>query len=58
MFTYAPGFWQLLKFAWLQYLALLVVFWWVLSAVQSFVFQNSVVETVHKLDQRTKHHLS
>lgn len=43
--TYAPGFWQLIKFAWVQYLAVLVMFWWVLSYVQSFVFENQVILT-------------
>ena len=43
--TYAPGFWQLIKFAWVQYLAVLVVFWWVLRYVQSFVFENQVILT-------------
>ncbi len=46
--TYRPGFWQLLKFAWIQYLAIFIVFWWVLSRVQSFVFQNQVILTVKK----------
>ena len=44
--SYQPNFWQYLKFAWVQYLAILVVFWWVLSYVQSFVFENQVILTV------------
>lgn len=46
--SYYPGFWQLIKFAWIQYLALLVVFWWVLSYVQAFVFKNQVILTIRK----------
>jgi transmembrane protein 231 len=45
---YSPGFWQLLKFAWIQYLAIFIIFWWVVSKVQSFVFQNQVILTVKK----------
>lgn len=52
--TYYPGFWQLLKFAWIQYLAILVIFWWVIKRVQSFVFQNQVILTIKK--KGTKHH--
>lgn len=45
---YQPNFWQYLKFAWIQYLAIFVVFWWVLSYVQSFVFENQVILTVRQ----------
>lgn len=45
---YSPGFWQLIKFAWIQYLSVFVVFWWVLTYVQSFVFQNQVILTVNR----------
>lgn len=54
--TYYPNFWQRLKFAWVQYLAVFVVFWWVLSVVQSFVFQNKVILTVtQRKDKPHKH---
>ena len=46
--TYFPGFWQLIKFAWIQYLSILVVFWWLLTLVQSFVFHNQVILTIKK----------
>ena len=46
--TYYPNFWQYLKFAWVQYLAVFVVSWWLLSYVQSFVFENQVILTVKK----------
>ena len=48
---YYPGFWQLLKFAWIQYLAILVVFWRVLSYVQAFVFKNQIILTVKRKDK-------
>ena len=44
--TYTPGFWQLIKFAWIQYLAILIVFYTVLRWVQSFVFLNQIIYTV------------
>jgi len=54
--TYTPGFWQLIKFAWVQYLAVLVVFWWVLSHVQSFVFENQIILTSqHNTNKLHKH---
>lgn len=46
--TYRPGFWQLLKFAWIQYLAIFVVFWQIIRTVQSFVFENQVILTIRK----------
>ena len=54
---YTPNFWQVVKFAWIQYLAILVVFYIVLSWVQSFVFQNQIILTVqHRTDRRLHQH--
>ena len=51
--TYTPGLWQVLKFAWIQYLAVLVIFYTVLGRVQSFVFQNQIILTVqHRTDKK------
>lgn len=52
--SYYPSFWQYLKFSWVQYLALLVLFWWVLHYAQSFVFENQLILTVRK--ERVKVH--
>lgn len=54
--TYVPGFWQLVKFAWIQYLALLVVFWTVLRCLQSFVFRNQIILTVKRRTTTDKPH--
>lgn len=54
--TYYPGFWQLVKFAWVQYLAILIVFWWVLRRVQAFVFQNQIILTVCKRTDKPHKH--
>ncbi|KAG7473214.1 hypothetical protein MATL_G00093330 [Megalops atlanticus] len=41
-----PGFWETIKFAWVQYVSVLLIFLWVFSRVQTFVFQNQVLPTV------------
>lgn len=43
---YRPGFWQLIKMAWIQYLAILLMFLFVFGRVKRFVFENQVVTTV------------
>lgn len=44
--SYRPGFWETIKFAWIQYVSVLLIFLWVFSRVQTFVFQNQVLTTV------------
>uniref|UniRef100_A0A3P9KV61 Transmembrane protein 231 n=1 Tax=Oryzias latipes TaxID=8090 RepID=A0A3P9KV61_ORYLA len=44
--TYRPGFWETIKFAWIQYVSILLIFIWVFERVQRFVFQNQVLTTV------------
>ncbi|XP_028392056.1 transmembrane protein 231-like [Dendronephthya gigantea] len=43
---YRPGFWQLIKYAWIQYLAVLVIFLALFSRIKRFVFENQIVMTV------------
>ncbi len=43
--TYVPGFWQLVKFAWIQYLSIVLLFWLVLRNAQDFVFKNQIILT-------------
>ncbi|XP_072024456.1 transmembrane protein 231-like [Amphiura filiformis] len=43
---YVPGFWQVMKFAWIQYLAVLVLFIFIMERVKNFVFANQIVTTV------------
>ena len=43
---YRPGFWQLIKMAWIQYLAILFIFLFLFRRVKRFVFENQVVPTV------------
>ncbi|KAL6480662.1 hypothetical protein MHYP_G00116950 [Metynnis hypsauchen] len=44
--TYRPGFWEVIKFAWIQYISVLLVFLWLFNHIQTFVFQNQVLPTV------------
>lgn len=44
--TYYPGFWETIKFAWIQYVSILLIFLWVFERIQTFVFQNQVLTTV------------
>ncbi|XP_061628688.1 transmembrane protein 231 isoform X1 [Phyllopteryx taeniolatus] len=44
--SYYPGFWETIKFAWIQYVSVLLIFLWVFERIQTFVFQNQVLTTV------------
>ncbi|KFV01142.1 Transmembrane protein 231, partial [Pterocles gutturalis] len=44
-FKYQPGFWEMLKFAWIQYVSILLIFLWVFGRIKMFVFQNQVLTT-------------
>jgi len=43
---FRPGFWQVVKWGWVQYASLLVLFWFILGRVQTFIFQNQLVTTL------------
>ncbi|XP_016099620.1 transmembrane protein 231 [Sinocyclocheilus grahami] len=43
--TYRPGFWETIKFAWIQYVSVLLIFLWVFQHIQTFIFQNQVLPT-------------
>ncbi|XP_058252317.1 transmembrane protein 231 [Hemibagrus wyckioides] len=43
---YRPGFWETVKFAWVQYVSVLLIFLWIFQRVQTFVFYNRVLPTV------------
>ena len=42
---YMPGVWQVLKMAWVQYLAIMVVFAAIFCRVKEYVFTNQIVPT-------------
>ncbi|XP_008563084.1 PREDICTED: transmembrane protein 231-like, partial [Galeopterus variegatus] len=43
---YGEGFWEMIKFAWVQYVSILLIFLWVFERIKIFVFQNQVVTTI------------
>ncbi|XP_077067513.1 transmembrane protein 231 [Siphateles boraxobius] len=43
--AYRPGFWEMIKFAWIQYASVLLIFLWVFQHIQTFIFQNQVLPT-------------
>ncbi|XP_074865185.1 transmembrane protein 231 [Carettochelys insculpta] len=43
---YEPGFWEMIKFAWVQYVSILLIFIWVFDKIKIFVFQNQVLTTI------------
>ncbi|XP_053126640.1 transmembrane protein 231 isoform X2 [Hemicordylus capensis] len=40
-----PGFWEIIKFAWIQYVGILLIFLWVFERIKLFLFQNQVLTT-------------
>ncbi|NXG75315.1 TM231 protein, partial [Baryphthengus martii] len=40
-----PGFWEIIKFAWIQYVSILLIFIWAFGRIKMFVFQNHVLTT-------------
>ncbi|KAM9808095.1 transmembrane protein 231 [Neosynchiropus ocellatus] len=44
--SYRPGFWETIKFAWVQYVSILLIFLWVFERIQRFVFQNQVLTSI------------
>lgn len=40
---YRPGFWQVLKWAWVQYFAIYIIFAWFIRKVERYIFENRLV---------------
>lgn len=51
-FDYWTGFWELMKWAWIQYLSVLLVFIFVMGRIREYVFRNRLVTTVPVPDQQ------
>lgn len=45
---YEPGFWEAMKYAWIQYITLLVIARYIVCAVRTFVFQNMILTTLRQ----------
>lgn len=43
--VYRPGFWQVVKWAWIQYLSIFIVFLHVNHILQEYIFSNQLVPT-------------
>ncbi|KAJ6652525.1 hypothetical protein lerEdw1_011495 [Lerista edwardsae] len=58
--TYQPGFWEMIKFAWIQYVAVLLIFLWIFERIKVFLLQHQVlpmlpVSTGHPLLSSKEH---
>jgi transmembrane protein 231 len=42
---YQPGFWEMIKYGWVQYLSIFLVVKYLLSLLEAFIYDNSVVQT-------------
>ena len=36
----------MIKWGWVQYIAFLVLFWYILDKIEKFIFQNQLVTTI------------
>lgn len=43
--VYRPGFWQVVKWAWIQYVSIFIVFLHIINIVQDYIFSNQLVPT-------------
>uniref|UniRef100_A0A914WRD5 Transmembrane protein 231 n=1 Tax=Plectus sambesii TaxID=2011161 RepID=A0A914WRD5_9BILA len=44
--VYYSGFWELIKWAWVQYFSVLVIFIYIIRRIREFVFGNRIVNVV------------
>ena len=42
---FTPGFWNVIKWAWIQYAAILIVVLYVVDNIKNFAFRNQLVPT-------------
>lgn len=49
---YEPGFWEALKYAWIQYLALFIIVYTITKQLRSFVFENMIVITLPQVKDK------
>lgn len=52
MLFYQPEFWQIVKFAWIQYLAIAILFLFVVDLITKFVFTNFLFPTIIKSNNK------
>lgn len=44
--TYTPGFWELIKWGWVQYVTILLLFLWMFKKINVAVFSSQVFQTI------------
>lgn len=49
---YIPGFWYVIKWAWVQYFSVLVILMVVSNVIRDWVFKNQIVSTWVELPQK------
>ena len=42
---YVPGFWEMIKYAWVQYISVVLIIYFVILQLQDFLFSNGVLQT-------------
>lgn len=40
---YTPSFWQVMKFAWIQYISLYILLSWIVDKLKDYIFVNRIV---------------
>uniref|UniRef100_A0A8C5SBB8 Transmembrane protein 231 n=1 Tax=Laticauda laticaudata TaxID=8630 RepID=A0A8C5SBB8_LATLA len=46
LIVYQPGFWEMMKFAWMQYISILLIFLWIFERIKIFLLRNQVLNMV------------
>ncbi len=55
--AYKPGFWQMMKWAWVQYASVLIVFVYVFRNIKTYVFEKQILPTSTSItEEKLKSH--
>ena len=46
---YKPGFWHIIKWAWMQYISILIIFIYIFRTIKSFIFRNQLVFSIKEV---------
>ena len=50
-----PGFWEMMKYAWVQYLSVVFIIYYVILWAQDFIFTNGVLPTTGNTPRNLHH---
>ena len=53
LLLYQPDFWQVVKFAWIQYLAIVIIFIFVVDLISRFLYSNFLLPTIVKSNTKS-----